>query len=69
MVFSVGTLPVNATLPSCIGICPETNAKFPDITTGMYEPAGFGGIGSVMPSDFNFSSITKISFCLGFLIL
>jgi hypothetical protein len=47
----VGTFPINATLPSLIGIWPDTKAQDFETTTGMYEPAGFGGVGSEMFKD------------------
>ena len=63
----VGTCPLNCTCPSFTGICPDTKIKFPVLTTGMYEPAGLGGVGSDMPSNSNFSSnMVTSSGCLDF---
>ena len=59
-----GTFPSKTTFPSFMGICPETKARFPVITTGMYDPAGLGGVGISIANSFNLSSIIK--FCLDF---
>ena len=58
----VGILPVYLNFPLNMGIWPDTYAKSLVIDTGIYEPAGFGGLGNSIPNDFNFSSIIMIKF-------
>jgi hypothetical protein len=36
------------------------NSKFPVLIAGTYEPAGVGGIGSLIPNDVSFSSINTV---------
>lgn len=54
------TFPVNTTLPSSIGICPDMNSKFPAFIAGTYVPAGVGGVGNVIPKLASFSSLKDI---------
>jgi hypothetical protein len=36
------------------------NSKFPVLIAGTYDPAGVGGVGSLIPNDVSFSSINNI---------
>jgi hypothetical protein len=36
------------------------NSRFPVLIAGMYDPAGVGGIGSVIPNALSFSSINTM---------
>jgi hypothetical protein len=50
---ALGTAPIELTLPSINGSCPETYTRLPVLHHGTYAATAFGGVGSTRPRAAN----------------